>query len=51
MKNGNKSSLSFYRSGELHRGNVRSKVAMTAGRCSTTTTTTCAASVSVVELV
>lgn len=40
-----KSSLSFYRSGELHRGSVRSKTAITAGRCSTTTTTTTAASI------
>lgn len=44
-----KSTLSFYRSGEIV--GRRTGAVATAGRCTTTTTTTTAASISVVELV
>lgn len=48
MRHGKKSVLSFYRSGELFRqGGARVGAVVTAGRCSSTTTTSCATCIEV----
>lgn len=47
MSTNNRSALSFYRSGELHMRRSGSLL-VTAGRCTTTTTSTCVACVEIV---